>query len=191
MQRGRGRIAIFLAFALAVSLAAAAYHFGFQTGLKKGLAGAGAGRDQTPALSKAGVIAVAAASSLSPGIVLLAVAYHVKKKMNADGRCDWFLRWLWLFWILALADVTLDMIPGAATVNRFFEYALIWFIAWIGATILNSGVSLLLAGLAGSGLQVTRQAYSLATDYGTGGLGAPARSMAENIVAVVLAKLIL
>lgn len=154
------------------------YNLGFRAGQKKGV-------------SKVGVVGLAAASAFSPGIVLLSIAYYVKAEMNAEGKYNWFLRWLWLFWIICIIDVTLDMIPIAASVNRFFEYVLIWFVAWVGATILNSGVSMLIGGLAGTGVQVSRQVYSLGTDHATAYAGTPVRSWAENTLAFILSKMFL
>lgn len=165
-------------FVIVVMAVALAYNLGFRAGQKQGV-------------SRIGVVGLSAASAFSPGIVLLSIAYHVKEEMNAKGEHDWFLRWLWLFWIICAVDVTLDMIPVAATVNRIFEYVLIWFVAWVGATILNSGVSLLIGGLAGSGTQLVRQAYSVGTDHATAGAGAPLRSVSEDVLAYILSKLIL
>lgn len=172
------RIVIFLVIAALIVIA---YRIGFhsgQAGQKRGI-------------SKFAAVALPAISGLFPGLILLRIAYYVKAERNAKGENDWFLRWLWLFWLVAIADWLLDQIPGAASVNRWFEYALIWFIAWVGATVLHQGVSFLIGGLAGSGIQATRQAYSLATDYGSGGLGAPVRSHVENLFAYLLSKLLI
>lgn len=157
---------------------ALAYHLGFRAGQRQGV-------------SKVGVVGLTAASAFSPGIVLLSIAYHVKGEMNGKGEYNWFLRWLWLFWVICIVDVTLDMIPVAATVNRIFEYLLIWFVAWVGATVLNSGVSLLIGGLAGSGVQLLRQTYSVGTDHATAGTGAPVRSVTENVLAFILSRVLL
>lgn len=142
-------------------------------------------------VSKPRVVALSAVSALSPGIALLSVAYYARRNLNAKGESAWFLKWLWLFWIVAFIDVTLDKIPGAATVNQVFEYVLIWFVAWAGATVLNSDISMLLGGLAGSGVQLTRQAYHAGTDYATMGVGAPVRSTLEDIATWVFTRILL
>lgn len=142
-------------------------------------------------VSKTRVVALSAVSAFSPGIALLSIAYYAKRNLNARGENAWFLKWLWLFWIVAFIDVTLDKIPGAATINQVVEYLLIWFVAWVGATVLNSDVSMLLGGLAGSGVQLTRQAYHAGTDYATLGVGAPVRSTIEDIATWVFTRILL
>lgn len=146
---------------------------------------------QAEPVSKAKLMGLSAISSLSPGVALLSIVYNVKKERNADGQNGWLVNWLWLYWIIAFIDVTLDKFPIAAQANQFVEHVLIWYTAYVSATALGTDTTMLLGALTGSGVQGVRQAYSVAIDGATVGIGAPARSTIEDVIAGVSTYLML
>src|SRR5512136_1510767 len=84
-----------------------------------------------PSVSKLKLYILSAVSALSPGIALLKVVYDFKDNKYLNGGNNWLGSYLWLFWIIAFAGFTLDKIPGVAHIHHFFEYGVIWFLAYI------------------------------------------------------------
>jgi hypothetical protein len=91
-----------------------------------------------PPVSKLKLYLLSAVSALSPGIALLKVVYDFKDDKGLNGGNNWLGSYLWLFWIIAFLGFTLDKIPGVAHIHHFFEYGVIWFLAYIATTFLNA-----------------------------------------------------
>lgn len=140
-------------------------------------------------VGKGTIVGLTALSALSPGIVLLGVAYDIRAGKAHDML--WMGTFVWVFWIIAFVDWILDKIPGAASINHFVEHGLVWAVAYCGATAFlpidqqtgSNIITIVGSCLAGSGVQGVRQAYSIPTDVT--GAGAPIRSTIEDIVAFV------
>ena len=104
----------------------------------------------SPPVSKLKLYLLSAVSALSPGIALLKVVYDFKDDKGLNGGNNWLGSYLWLFWIIAFAGFTLDKIPGVAHIHHFFEYGVIWFLAFIATTFLNADFATLYGILTGS-----------------------------------------
>lgn len=141
--------------------------------------------NQPEPLSKARLAAISAVSAFSPGIALLIITHQVKKERNSGGENNWLLDFLWLIWIVAFLDFILDMVPGVSQVNQFFEYGIIWYIAYVAATCFNTDFPMLVGALLGSGIQAGRHFYSTGLDTASSGTASPIRSTIENIVTAV------
>lgn len=125
---------------------------------------------------------LSAVSALSPGIALLKVAYDFKDDKQLNGGNNWLGGALWLFWIIAFVGFTLDKIPGVAHIHHFFEYGVIWFLAYIASTFLNADFATLYGILTGTAAQALRQGLRGGVDTGTGGATTPILSTIEDIV---------
>ena len=125
---------------------------------------------------------LSAVSALSPGIALLKVAYDVKDDKTLNGGNNWLDAYLWLFWVIAFVGFTLDKIPGVAHIHHFFEYGVIWFLAYIASTFLNADFATLYGILTGTAAQALRQGLRGGVDTGTGGATTPILSTIEDIV---------
>lgn len=121
-------------------------------------------------------------SAFSPGICLLRVAYRAQEK-GANFTSIVLL----IFWLIAAIDCSLDKIPVLASLHQFFAYLIIWGIAFLGSTYLGGDPSTWIAALAGSLVQGVRQVYTIPTDATI--VGAPARSLIEDIVAFLMLPL--
>ena len=131
-------------------------------------------------VSNSKLLGLSAVSSFSPGIAILSLAYNVKKERNTKGENNWLVHFIWLFWIIAFIDVSLDKFPLLANVNHFVEHGLIWFFAYAAVTALGSDVTMLLGALTGSGVQGIRQVYHGATSATV--VGQPVVSTIEDII---------
>jgi hypothetical protein len=125
---------------------------------------------------------LSAVSALSPGIALLKVAYDVKDDKKLNGGNNWLDAYLWVFWVFAFVGFTLDKIPGVAHIHHFFEYGVIWFLAYIASTFLNADFATLYGILTGTAAQALRQGLRGGVDTGTGGATTPILSTIEDIV---------
>ena len=145
-----------------------------------------AGTDQSgptvPAVSKLKLYILSAVSALSPGIALLKVVYDFKDNKALNGGNNWLGSYLWLFWIIAFLGFTLDKIPGVAHIHHFFEYGIIWFLAYIASTFLNADFATLYGIITGTAAQALRQALRGGVDTTTGGTTTPILSTIEDIV---------
>jgi len=136
-------------------------------------------------VSKLRLYLLSAVSALSPGIALLKVAYDFKDDRSLNGGNNWLGAYLWLFWIIAFIGFTLDKIPGVAHIHHFFEYGVIWFLAYIATTFLNADFATLYGILTGSAAQALRQGLRGGTDAASGGAATPILSTIEDIVTYV------
>ena len=125
---------------------------------------------------------LSAVSALSPGIALLKVAYDVKDDKTLNGGNNWLDAYLWLFWVIAFVGFTLDKIPGVAHIHHFFEYGVIWFLAYIASTFLNADFATLYGILTGTAAQALRQGLRGGVDAGSGGTTTPILSTIEDII---------
>lgn len=125
---------------------------------------------------------LSAVSALSPGIALLKVAYDFKDDKRLNDGNNWLGAYLWVFWVIAFIGFTLDKIPGVAHVHHFFEYGVIWFLAYIASTFLNADFTTLYGILTGSAAQALRQGLRGGVDAGSGGTTTPLLSTIEDIV---------
>lgn len=137
---------------------------------------------QTQPVSYSKLMGISAVSVFSPGIALLSLAYNVKKEHNAEGENNWLVGWIWLFWIVAFIDVTLDKIPLYAHIHHFMQHGLIWFVAYAAVTALGVDVTMFLGALTGSTVQAVRQGYHGAVAIGSAATGTPVVSTIEDIV---------
>ena len=128
---------------------------------------------------------LSAVSALSPGIALLKVAYDFKDDRTLNGGNNWLGTYLWVFWIIAFIGFTLDKIPGVAHIHHFFEYGVIWFLAFIASTFLNADFATLYGILTGSAAQALRQGLRGGIDAGSGGTTTPLLSTIEDIVTYI------
>jgi len=135
-----------------------------------------------PPVSKLKLYLLSAVSALSPGIALLKVVYDFKDDKGLNGGDNWLGSYLWLFWIIAFVGFTLDKIPGIAHIHHFFEYGVIWFLAYIATTFLNADFATLYGILTGSAAQALRQCLRGGTDTASGGLTTPILSTTEDIL---------
>lgn len=125
---------------------------------------------------------LSAVSALSPGIALLKVAYGVKDDKTLNGGNNWLSAYLWVFWVIAFIGFTLDKIPGVAHVHHFFEYGVIWFLAYVASTFLNADFATLYGILTGTAAQALRQGLRGGVDAGSGGTTTPLLSTIEDIL---------
>ena len=125
---------------------------------------------------------LSAVSALSPGIALLKVAYDVKDDKTLNGGNNWLDAYLWLFWVIAFVGFTLDKIPGVAHIHHFFEYGVIWFLAYVASTFLNADFATLYGILTGTAAQALRQGLRGGVDAGSGGTTTPILSTIEDII---------
>jgi len=137
-------------------------------------------------ISKAKLIGLSAVASFSPGIALLSIVYDVRRTRNTNGENDWLVGWLWLYWVIAFIDVTSNKIPVYAHVHHFIQYGLIWYVAYVAATVLGTDVTMLLGALTGTGMQAVRQGYHLPVAGGSLGMGTPIISTIEDVVTGVV-----
>ena len=128
---------------------------------------------------------LSAVSALSPGIALLKVVYDFKDDGSLNGGNNWLGSYLWLFWLIAFIGFTLDKIPGVAHIHHFFEYGVIWFLAYIATTFLNADFATIYGILTGSAAQALRQGLRGGVDTGTGGTTTPILSTIEDIVTYI------
>ena len=135
-----------------------------------------------PQVSKLKLYLLSAISALSPGIALLKVAYDFKDDKSLNGGNNWLGSTLWLFWIIAFLGFTLDKIPGVAHIHHFFEYGVIWFLAYIATTFLNADFATLYGILTGSAAQALRQGLRGGVDTTSGGVTTPILSTVEDII---------
>jgi hypothetical protein len=135
-----------------------------------------------PPVSKLKLYLLSAVSALSPGIALLKVVYDFKDDKSLNGGNNWLGSTLWLFWIIAFLGFTLDKIPGVAHIHHFFEYGVIWFLAYIATTFLNADFATLYGILTGSAAQALRQGLRGGVDTTSGGVTTPILSTIEDIV---------
>lgn len=142
-------------------------------------------------VSKAKLIGLSAVSSFSPGIALLSIIYDVKKERNKNGENGWLVNWLWLYWIIAFLDVTLDKIPIWAHAHHFMQYGLVWYVAYVAANVLGADVSMLLGALTGTGVQAARQTYHVPVAAGTLTSGTPILSTIEDVLTGVVINMML
>lgn len=125
---------------------------------------------------------LSAVSALSPGIALLKVAYDVKDDKTLNGGNNWLSAYLWVFWLIAFIGFTLDKIPGVAHIHHFFEYGVIWFLAYVASTFLNADFATLYGILTGTAAQALRQGLRGGVDAGSGGTTTPLLSTIEDIL---------
>ncbi len=125
---------------------------------------------------------LSAVSALSPGIALLKVAYGVKDDKTLNGGNNWLSAYLWVFWVIAFIGFTLDKIPGVAHIHHFFEYGVIWFLAYVASTFLNADFATLYGILTGTAAQALRQGLRGGVDAGSGGTTTPLLSTIEDIL---------
>jgi len=125
---------------------------------------------------------LSAVSALSPGIALLKVAYDFKDDKTLNGGNNWLGAYLWIFWVIAFIGFTLDKIPGVAHIHHFFEYGVIWFLAYVASTFLNADFATLYGILTGTAAQALRQGLRGGVDAGSGGTTTPLLSTIEDIV---------
>ncbi|NPV04952.1 MAG: DUF4126 domain-containing protein [Syntrophaceae bacterium] len=142
----------------------------------------GAAKQPVPQLK---LYLLSAVSALSPGIALLKVAYDFKDDRTLNGGNNWLGTYLWVFWIIAFIGFTLDKIPGVAHIHHFFEYGVIWFLAFIASTFLNADFATLYGILTGSAAQALRQGLRGSVDAGSGGATTPLLSTIEDIVTYI------
>jgi hypothetical protein len=135
-----------------------------------------------PQVSKLKLYLLSAISALSPGIALLKVVYDFKDDKGLNGGNNWLGSTLWLFWIIAFLGFTLDKIPGIAHIHHFFEYGVIWFLAYIATTFLNADFATLYGILTGSAAQALRQGLRGGVDTTSGGVTTPILSTTEDII---------
>jgi hypothetical protein len=135
-----------------------------------------------PPVSQLRLYLLSAVSALSPGIALLKVAYDYKDDKSLNGGNNWLGTYLWVFWVIAFTGFTLDKIPGVAHIHHFFEYGVIWFLAFIASTFLNADFATLYGILTGSAAQALRQGLRGGVDTGTGGATTPVLSTIEDII---------
>lgn len=135
-----------------------------------------------PPVSKLKLYLLSAVSALSPGIALLKVAYDFKDDKGLNGGNNWLGSYLWLFWIIAFLGFTLDKIPGVAHIHHFFEYGVIWFLAYIASTFLNADFATLYGILTGTAAQALRQGLRGGVDTSSGGTTTPILSTIEDII---------
>ena len=128
---------------------------------------------------------LSAVSALSPGIALLKVAHDYKDDRSLNGGNNWLGAYLWVFWIIAFVGFTLDKIPGVAHIHHFFEYGVIWFLAYVASTFLNADFATLYGILTGSAAQALRQGLRGGIDTGSGGATTPVLSTIEDIVTYI------
>lgn len=128
---------------------------------------------------------LSAVSALSPGIALLKVAHDYKDDRRLNGGNNWLGAYLWVFWIIAFVGFTLDKIPGVAHIHHFFEYGVIWFLAYVASTFLNAGFATIYGILTGSAAQALRQGLRGGIDTGSGGVTTPVLSTIEDIVTYI------
>ncbi len=139
----------------------------------------------TPPVSKLKLYLLSAVSALSPGIALLKVVYDFKDDKSLNGGNNWLGDCLWLFWVIAFLGFTLDKIPGVAHIHHFFEYGVIWFLAYIATTFLNADFATLYGIITGTAAQALRQGLRGGLDTASGGATTPVLSMIEDIVTYV------
>ena len=125
---------------------------------------------------------LSAVSALSPGIALLKVAYDFKDDKTLNGGNNWLSAYLWVFWVIAFIGFTLDKIPGVAHIHHFFEYGVIWFLAYVASTFLNADFATLYGILTGTAAQALRQGLRGGVDTGSGGTTTPILSTIEDII---------
>ncbi len=145
----------------------------------------------TPPVSKLKLYLLSAVSALSPGIALLKVVYDFKDDKGLNGGNNWLGSYLWLFWIIAFLGFTLDKIPGVAHINHFFEYGVIWFLAYIASTFLNADFATLYGIITGTAAQALRQGLRGGVDTSSGGATTPILSTIEDIVTYIVVSWLL
>lgn len=133
-------------------------------------------------VSKLRLYLLSAVSALSPGIALLKVVYDFKDDKSLNGGNNWLGTYLWVFWVIAFLGFTLDKIPGVAHIHHFFEYGVIWFLAFVASTFLNADFATLYGLLTGSAAQALRQGLRGGVDAGSGGATTPILSTIEDIL---------
>ncbi len=139
----------------------------------------------TPPVSKLKLYLLSAVSALSPGIALLKVVYDFKDDKSLNGGNNWLGNYLWLFWVIAFLGFTLDKIPGIAHIHHFFEYGVIWFLAYIATTFLNADFATLYGIITGTAAQALRQGLRGGVDTTTGGATTPILSTIEDIITYI------
>jgi hypothetical protein len=131
-------------------------------------------------VSKMKLYLLSAVASLSPGIALLKVVHDYKDDKTLNGGNNWLGSFLWLFWIIAFLGFTLDKFPVVASVHHFFEYGVIWFLAYVAATFLNADFSTINGLITGGAVQAMRQGVRAASDGVSVGFASPVISTIED-----------